>query len=152
MTRIAHCCCLSLRTETTGEPVVVAACYCVECQRGTGSPFGVNIYYLNDPARTEGQSKVCVRGINSGRKIELHFRPECDSGVFRYAKFFRDLTGTALGAIADPSMPWPTVFAWEKTQPPWLTFDHDFDRFGDQMELTDDPSRHAGERWWRGER
>ena len=41
MTRIAHCCCGSLRAETTGEPAFVAACHCTECQRRTGAPFGV---------------------------------------------------------------------------------------------------------------
>ena len=40
MTRIARCCCGSLRTEATGEPALVAACHCMECQRRTGSPFG----------------------------------------------------------------------------------------------------------------
>jgi hypothetical protein len=40
VTRIAHFCCGSLRGEATGEPVFVAACHCMECQRRTGSPFG----------------------------------------------------------------------------------------------------------------
>jgi hypothetical protein len=46
MNRIARCCCGSLRVETTGEPVIVAACHCQECQRRTGAPFGVSGYFL----------------------------------------------------------------------------------------------------------
>jgi len=37
MTRIAHCSCGSLRAEATGDPALVRACHCMECQRRTGS-------------------------------------------------------------------------------------------------------------------
>jgi len=72
MTRIAHCCCGSLRAEATGEPAIVAACHCMECQRRTGSPY------------PDGPSKVYVRSSDSGRKPELHFCPDCGSTVFWY--------------------------------------------------------------------
>jgi hypothetical protein len=62
MIRIAHCCCGSLRAEATGEPAIVAACHCTECQRRTGSPFGVTTLYPKEQVRTEGPSKVYVRG------------------------------------------------------------------------------------------
>jgi hypothetical protein len=68
MTRIAHCCCASLRAEVTGEPVAVVACHCTECQRRTGSAFGVSTYFPQEQVRTEGPSKVYVREGDSGRK------------------------------------------------------------------------------------
>jgi glutathione-dependent formaldehyde-activating enzyme len=67
MTRIAHCCCGSLRAEATGEPAFVAACHCMECQRRTGSPFGVSTYFPKEQVCTEGPSKVYVRGSDAGR-------------------------------------------------------------------------------------
>ena len=130
MTRIAHCCCSSLRVETTGEPALVAACHCTECQRRTGSPFGVSAYFPKEQVRTEGPSKVYVRGCDSGRRIELHFCPDCGSTVFWYSEHFPHLIGTALGAFADPSMPRPTMSVFETTRHPWVTFDHELDRFG----------------------
>jgi len=62
MTRIARCCCGSLRAEAAGEPAVVLACHCTECQRRTGSPFGVGTYFRKEQVRTEGPSKVYERG------------------------------------------------------------------------------------------
>ena len=105
MTRIAHCCCGSLRAEATGEPAFVAACHCMECQRRTGSPFGVSTYFPKGQVRTEGPSKVYVCGSDAGRKIEIHFCPGCGSAVFWYAECFPDLIGIAFGTFADPSMP-----------------------------------------------
>src|SRR5215467_963162 len=87
MTRIAHCCCGSLRAETTGEPAFVGACHCTECQRRTGSPFGVSTYFLKERVRTNGPSKVYVRGSDAGRKIEIHFCPDCGTSVFWYAEW-----------------------------------------------------------------
>ena len=57
MPRIAYCCCGLLRVETTGEPAIVAACHCSECQRRTGAPFGVGCYFESrfepkEPARS----------------------------------------------------------------------------------------------------
>jgi len=75
MTRTAHCCCGSLRAEATGEPVFVGACHCLECQRRTGSPFGISTYFPKEQVRTEGPSTVYVRGSDSGRKIENSFLP-----------------------------------------------------------------------------
>ena len=135
MTRIAHCCCGSLRAEATGEPAFVAACHCTECQRRTGSPFGVGTLFPKEQVRTEGPSKVYVRGSDSGRKIEINFCPDCGSSVFWYAELYPDFVGIAFGAFADPSMPWPTVSVWETTRHPWVTFDHQLDHFVHQPEL-----------------
>jgi hypothetical protein len=85
--------------------------------------------------RTEGPSKIYLRGSDSGRKIELHFCPACGSTVFWNAEFVPDLIGIAVGAFADPSMPWPTLSVWEMTRHPWVAFGHELDHFGRQLEL-----------------
>ena len=82
MARIAHCCCGSLRAEATGELAFVGACHCVECQRRTGSPFGVGTLFSKGQVRTEGPSKVYVRGSDAGQKLKFHFCPDCGSSVF----------------------------------------------------------------------
>jgi len=95
----------------------------------TGSAFGVRTYFQKDQVRTEGPSKVYVRGSDSGRKVESHFCPDCGTSVFWYAELRPDHIGIAFGTFADPLMPWPTVSGWEMTRHPWVTFDHPVDRF-----------------------
>jgi hypothetical protein len=140
MTRIAHCSCGSLRAEATGEPSLLGVCHCTECQRRTGSAFGVSAYFSKDQVRAEGPSKVYKRGSDSGRKLKLHFCPGCGSTVFWYAEFLPDLVGIAFGAFADPSMPGPPMSVWEMTRHPWVTFGHELDHFGRQPELIQDPA------------
>jgi hypothetical protein len=131
MTRIARCCCGALRVEATGEPLI-GVCHCTECQRRTGSAFGVATFFSKDQVRTEGPSKVYARRGDSGRKVEFHFCPDCGASVFWYAEFRPDHIGVALGAFADPSMPWPAASLWEATRHPWVNFDHPINRFTDQ--------------------
>jgi hypothetical protein len=131
MTRIARCCCGALRAEATGEPSRLTVCHCIECQRRTGSAFGVGAYFPKDQVRTEGPSKIYVRGSDSGRKVELHFCPDCGTSVFWYTEFLPDYVGIGFGTFADP-LPWPTASVWEATRHPWVTFDHPVDRFTDQ--------------------
>ena len=132
MARIAHCCCGSLRAEATGEPGFVAACHCIECQRRTGSAFGVSTYFPKGQVHAEGPSKVYVRGSDSGRQIEIHFCPDCGTSVFWHAAFLPDHVGVAFGAFADPAFPRPTRSCWEATQHQWVAFDHPLDRFQGQ--------------------
>lgn len=132
MTRTANCCCGSLRAEVTCEPTVVSVCHCTECQRRTGSAFGVSTYFPKEHVHTEGSSKVYMRGSDSGRKIDIHFCPDCGTSVFWYAEFRPDLIGIAFGAFADPSMPRPTRSVWEATRHPWVNFDHPVSRSNDQ--------------------
>ena len=131
MTRIARCCCGSLRVEATGEPSI-GVCHCTECQRRTGSAFAVVAFFPNEQVRVEGPSKVYVRRGDSGRKVEFHFCPDCGTSVFWYAEFRPDHVGIAIGAFADPSISRPAASAWEATRHPWVTFDHPIERFADQ--------------------
>ena len=140
LNRTARCCCGKLRAEATDEPALVAACHCIECQRRTGSPFGVSAYFVNEQVRTEGANKVYVRDSDSGRKIELHFCPDCGTSLFWYAEFVPDHVGIAFGTFADP-LPRPTVSVWEMTRHPWVTFDRDLDHYGRQPELRFSGSR-----------
>ena len=78
-----------------------------------------------------------MRGSDAGRKIEIHFCPDCGSSVFWYAEWGPALIGIAFGAFADPSMPRPTVSVWETTRHPWVAFDHQLDRFAVQPEIDD---------------
>ena len=129
MPRIAQCSCGALRVETTGEPAIVSACHCRECQRRTGAPYGVGAYFSKAQVRAEGTSKVFARDGQEGRKLRFHFCPECGTTLFWSADFRPDDFGVAVGAFADPSFPAPTRSVWEESRHSWITFEHDLRRF-----------------------
>jgi hypothetical protein len=129
MTRIARCCCGSLRAETSGEPAGVAVCHCIECQRRTGSAFGANTYFRKEQVRVEGPSTVYQRDGQEGRKVRIHFCPQCGSSVYWEADFLPRHIGIAYGAFADLSLAPPTLSAWEQSRHAWIAFDQPIEGF-----------------------
>src|SRR5215467_11595804 len=122
MTRIAHCCCGALRAEVTGEPPRVAICHCMECQRRTGSAFGLVIFFPKEQVRTEGPSKVYLRCSDAGRKVEFHFcpiaAPRC-SGTRSSARSRRHLSSAQ--RIGDFNRPRPLPPTTHSAEPKMQT-------------------------------
>ena len=95
MTRTAHCSCGALRVEVSADPDAIVACHCGECQRRTGSVFGVGAYFKKEHVRVEGPSTVYVRDRQEGRKLKNHFCPTCGTTVFWEAYLMPDHIGVA---------------------------------------------------------
>ena len=122
MIRIAHCSCGSLRAESNGEPVLVHVCNCTECQRRTGSVFGVSSFFPKSEVDTQGPSKVYVRDGQERRKVRLNFCPECGTTVYGEADARPGLIAIFVGAFADPNFPAPTRSIWEQSLHSWVAF------------------------------
>ncbi|MFL5256599.1 MAG: GFA family protein [Rhodopila sp.] len=113
----------------TGEPAIIAACHCEECQRRTGAPFGVSAYFEKSQAKAEGTYKVYTRDCQEGRKVRIHFCPECGTSVYWDADFLPTHLGIAVGTFFDPSFPAPRLSVWERSRHPWVAFNQDLPGF-----------------------
>ena len=129
MDRIAHCSCGSLRAVASGEPVVVGMCHCEQCQRRTGSAFGVSVYFKQDLVRLSGPSTVFVRDGQDGRKLTQHFCPTCGSTIYWIADIRPGYIGVALGAFFDPHFPAPVRSVWEQSRHDWISIGSQVQRF-----------------------
>src|SRR5262245_2895582 len=70
--RVAHCNCGSLQATTVGEPITVATCFCEECQRRTGSAFGISTYWMQANVELSGSVTRYVREGQEGRKVTYY--------------------------------------------------------------------------------
>jgi hypothetical protein len=122
--RTARCCCGLLKAEADGEPAVVSLCNCIECQRRTGSPFGIGAYYEADQVRVAGLSTVYQREVE-GRWLRFHFCPSCGSTVYWQTANHPGRYGVAVGAFADPHYPRPARSVFERSRHDWLSFPDD---------------------------
>ena len=59
--REASCSCGKLRVTCEGDPKYVLACHCLDCQRRTGSVFGVSAYFRQAQITPSGADKIFVR-------------------------------------------------------------------------------------------
>src|SRR5271165_2321546 len=90
-------------------------CHCFECQRRTGSTFGVQAFYPREQVRhAKGIAKRYARRADSGRTVTFNFCPECGGTVFWEPEQRPELIAVAVGMFADPDFAKPRNSVWEK--------------------------------------
>ncbi|MGE0281589.1 MAG: GFA family protein [Rhizobiaceae bacterium] len=120
MSRTARCACGQLSIKCDGEPDLVSACHCLECQRRTGSAFGVAAFFLATNVAIQGDTNCYERSADSGFSVTHHFCPRCGSTVFWLPARKPEHVAVALGAFADPSFPAPSKSVYEQHRHAWV--------------------------------
>ena len=120
--RRASCACGQLRVECSGEPVSVSLCNCLDCQRRTGSAFGIAAFYARGRVRAAGEQSAFRRTSEQGFDFSFFFCPTCGSTVYWETTRKPDHVAVAAGAFADPGFPSPTRSHFDEQRHPWLDF------------------------------
>lgn len=99
---------------------MVALCHCLECQKRTGSTYGVAAFFPRQSVETSGASQTYRRAADSGFAVTFHFCPHCGSTVFWEAARRPELIAVAVGSFADPTFPAPTQSVYNERRHFWL--------------------------------
>ena len=118
--RRASCSCGRLTVAIDGEPVRISMCHCRDCQRRTGSVYGVQARFHRSDATIDGPSTAWTRTADSGNRIVQHFCPTCGTTVFYLPEQEPGLIAVAVGAFADASFPAPRFSVYEARKHPWV--------------------------------
>ena len=118
--REAKCQCGRLVVRCTGEPAAVSICHCLDCQRRTGSAFGVAAFYAREQVEAEGPATRFTRNSDSGASITFHFCGACGSTVWWEPERLPSMVAVAVGAFADPDFPAPVQSTWASRQHLWV--------------------------------
>ena len=118
---LATCQCGSLTATIAddAEPMTVL-CHCRDCQRRSGSPFGVIAYFASAAVNITGEAREFSRETDSGNRLTNGFCPTCGSSLFFNASKYPDITGISLGTIADPAFPAPLRSVYEQSRHHWV--------------------------------
>jgi hypothetical protein len=79
--RLATCSCGRLQAACSGDPVLVSVCHCAECQRRTGSVFGVAAFFQREAVAVSGAASRYERTSDKGFPVIFRFCPTCGSTV-----------------------------------------------------------------------
>ncbi|WP_312001458.1 GFA family protein [Bradyrhizobium altum] len=82
MTRLATCACGQLRVTCHREPGRVSLCHCLECQKRTGSTYGVAAFFQRADVEPHGETREYSRVGDSGSAVLFHFCPDCGTTVY----------------------------------------------------------------------
>lgn len=121
MKRKAMCTCGALTIVAHGEPGKISACHCQECQRRTGSAFGVAVFFATEVTAVIGPDALFSRIGDSGLPVEFHFCPTCGSTVFWKPDFKPGMTAIAFGCFEDKEGLSPTQSVYDAHRHLWVT-------------------------------
>ncbi len=120
-TREGGCQCGAVRYRVAGEPVVLAVCHCSECQRQSGSAFGMSLIVPKQSFQLlSGETKTFTRKAASGRDVECVFCPECGTRVYHVPGLPGDNLNIKPGTLDDRSWLVPAVHVWTQSKQPWV--------------------------------
>ena len=119
--RTAACSCGQLTATTTEEPIRVSVCHCHDCQRRTGSVFGVQARFPENAVQVSGRATQYVRMNDEGRRATFNFCPYCGAIVYYRVEGIDRMISIPVGAFAESSFPVPTVSVWEEDKHAWVS-------------------------------
>lgn len=121
------CQCGAVRYRVSAEPVRVSLCHCGECQRQSGSAFGMSLIVADEAfSILQGQVKTWSRGSDAGRPVLCAFCPECGTRIFHKAEVYRGYTNVKPGTLDDRSWLAPNISIWMSQKQPWLSLQDGF--------------------------
>ena len=145
--RQAACHCGQLRLEVTGDPFVVSICHCLDCQRRTGSAFGMQSAFKPDQVQIVGRYSGYSRISEEADEKEhvFHFCPDCGSQVFYTEPTEPDLIVISVGAFADPEFPPPTESGYNSRRHRWLDLPESIDELRARALVAGPPALRVGQ-------
>ena len=115
-----RCQCGSVRYVVTTEPIRVLACHCKECQRQSGSAFGMSLPVKKDSLAVTGPTKQFSRIAESGNEVTGVFCPECGVRIYHVLKSAPDVVSIKPGTLDETHWLQPELFIWVKSAQGWV--------------------------------
>jgi hypothetical protein len=114
------CQCGLVRYVLSAEPIRLVACHCSECQRQSGSAFGMSMLVKEDSLTVTGQTKQFTRVADSGNENTGVFCPECGVRIYQIPRYVQGMLALKPGTLDNTSWLRPSYFVWMKSAQGWV--------------------------------
>jgi hypothetical protein len=102
------------------EPAKISLCHCLECQKRTGSSYGIAAFFGRADIEANGQERLFTRPSDSGHPVTFHFCPDCGSSVYWQPHRKPEMIAVAVGSFADPAFPSPSQSVYGEHRHAWV--------------------------------
>jgi len=121
-----RCQCGAIAYRVTGLPATLFSCHCNECQRQSGSAFGMALW-IKEPAveLVTGKLKEWIRDLPSGRKMSCQFCPDCGTRLFHTTVGQTQMLSIKPGTLSTTNRLKPAGHIWVDSKQQWFEIDED---------------------------
>lgn len=117
------CQCGHIKYEIHGEPLGLAVCHCKECQRQSGSAFGMSLAVPDGALRLcPGRLKTFEVKCDSGRIKSCAFCPECGTRIYHQTANGMSIKA---GTLDDTAWLTPDAHYWTMRKQRWVVIPSD---------------------------
>lgn len=125
------CQCGRVRYDLRGS-FPIYACHCLECQKQSGSAFGLSIPVKVEALSLSGDLQCYERSTDSGARTACHFCPRCGTRIYHQSSRSPDWLTLKGGTLDDTSELRPMAHLWVSRRQTWLSLDADVPRYATQ--------------------
>jgi hypothetical protein len=115
------CQCGNIRYEIVGTPKALVVCHCTDCQRQSGSAFGMTLLVNEGDFRlTQGEVKTYASTSAAGRGKLGAFCPECGTRIYHKPDWRKGKISVKPGTLDDTSWLKPEMHLWTSSKQGWV--------------------------------
>lgn len=115
------CQCGDVRYEVVGTPSKLVVCHCRDCQRQSGSAFGMTLVVSEEDFRlTKGELKTYASKSDAGRGKLGAFCPGCGTRIYHKPEWRKGSVSVKPGTLDDTSWLKPDMHIWTRSRQPWV--------------------------------
>ena len=125
------CLCGKVNYTIHEEPLRMAQCHCLDCQRSSGTGHFSLAFFNKNKVDIKGEAKSYTTQADSGAEITRHFCSDCGSRLFG-TNNVNELISISVGCVDDNSWFKPQAIVYNKRKPSWDCMDENLPTF-DEM-------------------
>jgi hypothetical protein len=116
------CQCGNIRYEVAGTPKQLVVCHCSDCQRQSGSAFGMTLAVDEADFRlVRGELRTFTTKSDMGRKKLGAFCPDCGTRIYHKPEWRKGSVSVKPGTLDDTRGLTPDVHLWTRSKQAWVT-------------------------------
>jgi hypothetical protein len=130
MKMVGGCLCGAVRYRSEAQPLFSGVCHCRDCQKFTGSAFGVMVGVPKTSVIFDGNISSFSSIGGSGKPIIRFFCPKCGSSIAEETSRLPDQIVLNVGTLDDPHQMKPVVEIFRDDALAWVQVNGVERRFG----------------------
>ncbi|MGB1322537.1 MAG: GFA family protein [Vibrio gallaecicus] len=128
-TRYCECRCGAVSLICRGEPQQTSVCHCYECQKRTGSVFGVQARFSSNQVSLSGDVTSFSRISDTGNQVHYQFCPKCGTTMLLQSSAMAESLVVPLGLFKEQDFPSPSFSVYEERKHGWVKFNSQMDHY-----------------------
>ncbi len=118
-----RCLCGACSYEIAGEPIIVAHCHCLDCQRLSGAGHTTGAMFAEDGIRLHGEPASFSLVSEAGNTVTRLFCATCGSPLFGRNSGMPGVITVMLGTLDEPAPLTPQVAIFTRSRRAWDPID-----------------------------